>query len=169
VTRSIIFLTIFFCFAVIGQAQEIITAATTTETLPDVYLAKDDGKGDPGEPASEFITSDTPIHCVVRLENDQTVTVKMYLVAVSVKGLRAGSRVVAASYTTKPGQSEVYFNGRPDPAWLVGNYRADIFIDGKPFRSVDFVVNSKKTTQTATPAANPTPPTTVRPVVRRNS
>ncbi len=110
----------------------------------EIYLAKDDGKGNPGEPATEFSTTDTPIHCVVKLGDTAPVTVKMFLVAVNVSGVKPDSRVVSASFTTSDGQNEVFFNGRPQKLWFSGTYRADIFVDGKPFRSLDFVVTAPK-------------------------
>lgn len=114
----------------------------TEEVDPEVYLAKGDGKGNPGDAATEFSPTDIPIFCVVRLGSSDPVTVKMYLVAVSVKGVKPESRIVSTSYTTSDGQNEVYFTGRPEKTWHAGSYRADIFVEGKPFRSLDFVVSS---------------------------
>jgi hypothetical protein len=111
-----------------------------------IFLAKDDGKGKPGDSATTFSTTDSPIHCVVNLGDMGPATVKMYLVAVGVSGLKPDLRVVSASYTTSEGQNQVFFNGRPQKAWLPGTYRADIFVDGKPFRSLDFVVTAPKPT-----------------------
>lgn len=136
--KFIFLLLVIVCFALAGSAQT--PDPETTEA--DVYLAKDDGDGSPGDAATVFSISDIPIHCVVKLGSPDPATVKMYLVAVSVKGVKAESRVVSASYRTKNGQNEVYFNGRPEKNWNAGSYRADIFVDGKPFRSIDFVVTS---------------------------
>lgn len=132
-------LTLIFCFAT--------AAAQTPESdtgEANVYLAKDDGKGKPGEPATEFSTTDTPIHCVVKLGDTAPVTVKMFLVAVNVSGMKPDSRIISASYTTSDGQNEVFFNGRPQKIWFSGTYRADIFVDEKPFRSLDFVITAPK-------------------------
>lgn len=98
--------------------------------LEQVYLAKDDGLGAPGEKRSEFVTTDIPIHCVVVLSNVESATVRMDLVAVGVAGVKPGTKVVSASYTTSDFQDQVYFTGKPRGLWVRGEYRADIFING---------------------------------------
>ena len=72
----------------------------------ELYLAKDNGNGKAGEQVAEFSTSDIPIYCVVLLDGSGKVTVKMNFVAVSVVGVKADTKVVTASYTTKDGQKD---------------------------------------------------------------
>ena len=120
-------------------------------TLAEVYLAKDDGTGNAGEAATAFTTTDVPIYCVVELESAESVTVKMQLVAVNVPGVKAETRVVATSYTTKDLETRVNFSGRPQGQWVAGRYRVDIFIDNVPVASREFAV--QKSTQ-AKPAGN---------------
>ncbi len=121
-----------------------VTAQSGTEPIAhdvqDVYLAKDDGTGQAGEIVTEFQTTDIPIFCVVLLDTTDKVTVKMNFVAVSVAGVRADTKVVSASFTTKEGQNRVNFTGRPDGKWTVGKYRVDIFLDGKLARNVEFAI-----------------------------
>lgn len=108
--------------------------------IEDVYLAKDDGRGKPGEPVSEFNTTDIPIHCVVVLDTQTAVTVKMNFVAVEVAGVKPETRVVSASYTTKGREDRVNFLGQPDGKWTPGKYRVDLFLDGKAAKSVGFLI-----------------------------
>lgn len=105
-----------------------------------VYLAKDNGAGKPGEPATEFAVTDIPIHCVVDLTNADSVTVKMDLVVVDVKGVEPGKQVVSTSYTTKDLQNQVFFNGRPHGRWIPGTYRADIYVDGNLVGKFPFTI-----------------------------
>lgn len=136
---------LFFIISIILCSLPVIAQTPESDIgAAEIYLAKDDGKGKPGEPATAFSTTDSPIHCVVKLGDTASVTVKMYLVAVNVSGVKPDSRVVSASFTTTDGQNEVFFNGRPHKVWFAGAYRADIFVDGKPFRSMDFVVTAPK-------------------------
>lgn len=125
--------------------------------VEEVYLARDDGTGKPGQAATEFVVTDTPIHCVVRLTGSQPVTVKMDLVAANVPGVQHDRRVVSTTYTTKDLQNQVFFNGKPQGLWTAGAYRADIYIDGNLIRRVPFVI---KGSSTAKPALNlqPRPP-----------
>lgn len=107
-----------------------------------MYLAKDDGKGKAGEQVGEFLTTDIPIHCVVLLDSMAKVTVKMNFVAVNVSGVKAETKVVTASYTTKAGQNRVFFTGRPDGRWTPGKYRVDLFIDGKAATNLAFEIKA---------------------------
>jgi hypothetical protein len=137
----------YFLFLISVMLCSSPITAQTPESDPgiaEIYLAKDDGKGKPGEQATTFSTTDSPIHCVVKLGDTAPVTVKMYLVAVNVSGVKPDSRVVSASFTTTDGENEVFFNGRPHKVWFAGAYRADIFVDDKPFRSLDFVVTAPR-------------------------
>jgi hypothetical protein len=110
--------------------------------IQEAYLAKDDGKGNAGLPAKNFIVSDVPIYAVVQLDSALPVTVRMNLVAADVPGVRAETKVVSTSYTTKDGEDRVNFSGRPAGKWTAGKYRADIFINGKLVKVLAFEIRS---------------------------
>ncbi len=107
-------------------------------SIEDVFLAKTNGEGEPGEEVDGFLTTDIPIFCVVYLATTEPVTVRLNFVAVKVNGVRAETRVVSTSYTTKEGETRVNFSGRPHRAWHAGRYRADIFVEDKLERSIEF-------------------------------
>src|SRR5215207_7835294 len=113
------------CFGALAQEPD---DPTTVTGLAELYLAKDDGTGKAGDPATLFVTTDVPIHCVVQLDSALPVTVKMNLVAVAVPGVKAETRVVSTTYTTKDNQNRVNFMGRPAGQWVAGRYRVDIFV-----------------------------------------
>lgn len=158
--------TILICFlvAVGAYAQSDPPAAPTVEEL---YLAKDDGDGKAGAQFSEFRTTDVPIYCVVLLDTVAKVTVKMNFVAVSVAGVKAETKVVTASYTTKEGQNRVNFSGIPEGRWTPGKYRVDIFLGGKIAKNVEFEIKGGGGNTTAVkivPAVDePKPTPTKRP------
>lgn len=134
--------TILFClFIVAGVYAQ--GDAPVVASIEEVYLAKDDGKGKAGEPVTEFVTTDVPIYCVVLLNTQKVVTVKINFVAVGVAGVKPETKVVTASYTTKERQNRVNFTGRPDGKWTPGKYRVDIFLDGEPATSVKFEIKEK--------------------------
>ena len=152
-------------FAAFGAyAQSDAPAAPAVEEL---YLAKDDGDGKAGEQVSEFRTTDVPIYCVVLLDTVTKATVKMNFVAVNVTGVKAETKVVTASYTTKEGQNRVNFSGRPDGKWTPGKYRVDIFVDGKIAKNIEFEIKGSGGNTTAvkivSPADDPKPTPTKRP------
>ncbi|QQS31717.1 MAG: hypothetical protein IPM50_08460 [Acidobacteriota bacterium] len=121
--------------------------------IAEAYLAKDNGDGTAGEAANEFDTDDIPIYCVIMLDTDEVVTVKMELIAVDVKGVRANSKVLNASYTTKRGETRVNFTGRPQGRWTPGKYRVDLFVNGVRSEDLPFTINgAAKNTLTPKPA-----------------
>jgi hypothetical protein len=106
--------------------------------VEEIYLAKDNGEGKAGDVSETFLTTDIPIYCIVQLNSTKPATVKMNLVAVSVQGVKAESKVISVNYKTSGKQNRVSFTGKPDRVWTAGSYRIDIFIDdklavGKPF------------------------------------
>ncbi len=106
----------------------------------EIYFAKDDGTGNAGEETTSFVTTDVPIYCVVQLDSAVPTTVKMNLVAVAVPGVKAETRVVSTSYTTKDNQDRVNFSGRPAGQWVAGRYRVDIFVGRSAVVSREFAV-----------------------------
>jgi hypothetical protein len=139
------------------------TAQTVDPAIEDVYLAKDDGSGQAGEIVTEFRTTDVPIFCVVVLDTNEKVTVKMNFVAVSVGGVKADTKVVTASYTTSQGQNRVNFTGRPEGKWTPGRYRVDIFLDGKVVKNVEFDIKKTGGSGNGASAAKFVPPSTAKP------
>lgn len=115
--------------------------------ISEIYLAKDDGTGNAGEPAVGFVISDVPIYCVVRLTSTAAATLKMDLIAVSVPGVKPGTRVVSASYTTKDNEDRVNFSGRPHGQWIAGSYRVDIYIGNLLAGRRELLVYARKPTQ----------------------
>ena len=132
-----------FAFAVIilGVAWAFAQSdAPLKPAIEELYLARDNGEGKAGDQVSDFRTNDIPIYCVVLLETNQKVTVKMNFVAVSVAGVKPETKVVTASYTTRENQNRVNFTGTPDGKWTPGKYRVDIFLDGKPAKNIEFEI-----------------------------
>ncbi len=118
----------------------VSTPEADLSVVEDLYLAKDDGNGKPGDVVDGFNTYDIPIHCVVNLATSEPIAVKMNLVAVKVAGVRPETKVVTTGYTTKEKQNRVNFSGRPDGFWVAGTYRVDIFVAGKLEKSLTFVI-----------------------------
>lgn len=108
--------------------------------VEEIFLAKGDGKGNEGDIAENFAPTDVPIYCIVQLDSLKSATVKMNLVAVKVGGVKPETNVVSISYKTNGEQSRVSFKGAPQGKWVAGNYRFDIFIDGKPAGNKSFEI-----------------------------
>ena len=131
---------LFFSFCVIGQTEP--NQENKEVGVEEIYLAKDDGNGKAGDVVTSFQTTDIPIYCIVQLNSMSPVTVKMSLVAVNVKGVKAETKVITTSYKTNGKQSKVSFTGTPDGNWVAGNYRVDIFLDNKPVGNQAFDIQN---------------------------
>lgn len=157
--KSALFFAVVLLSTIAAAAQEG-TPPTAPAGLVEIYLAKDDGTGKAGEEATSFVTTDVPIYCVVQLDSGLPTTVKMNLVAVAVPGVKADTRVVSTTYTTKDNQDRVNFTGRPAGEWVAGRYRVDIFVGTADVVSREFAV--QKATQ-AKPVVKPPTPRTGEP------
>jgi hypothetical protein len=153
---SIIFLCLFFALSALGQTPEQ-TPPTGNETVgvEEIYLAKDNGEGKAGDAATNFLTTDIPIFCVVQLNSLKPTTVKMNFIAAKVAGVKAETKVVSVSYKTNGKQNRVNFTGKPDGNWIAGSYRVDIFIDGKLAGSRELEIQKSATANPAVKSFQP--------------
>jgi hypothetical protein len=138
-----------FCLSVFGQ--------NTANSISEIYLAKDNGNGKAGEAATDFITTDVPIFCVVKLDLAQPTEVKMNLVAVNVKGVKAETNVITTVYKTTDEQNRVNFKGQPEKVWVAGTYRVDIFLDGKLATGQEFEILKSRVVDEKTAKVTPKP------------
>ena len=160
-----VFFAIILVSCVGSFAQDVAVTAPPPPApagLVEIYLAKDDGTGKAGEEATSFVTTDVPIYCVVQLDSALPTTVKMNLVAVAVPGVKADTKVVSSTYTTKDNQDRVNFTGRPTGQWVAGRYRVDIFIGDAAVVSREFAVQ-KAVQVPAKPIAKPVTPKSANP------
>lgn len=156
---------LFFGLNIFAQTDKIETE--TEIAVEEISLARDDGKGNAGEISDSFLTTNVPIHCFVQLNAAKAVSIKMNLVAVKALNLKPESRIVSVNFKTGDRQDSVNFTASPEKIWSPGDYRVDIFLDGKLARSKIFTITKEiSETSTAKPAL---PKTAARPKVVRKS
>jgi len=124
---------------------------TTSVVVDNLFLAKDDGTGKPGEPAESFYSTDVPIYVVVTTEPGKGASMTMRFVSVDVPGLKPESKILSTNFDLKEGSSSVWFNGHPFGSyWIAGKYRVDILVDGVVAKSQEFEVKKVKGTGNTT-------------------
>ena len=133
-----VYLCLFLSLNGFSQSEEI--NKNPAVGVEEISFARGDGDGKAGETTDKFVTTDSPIFCFIQLDSAKPAAVKMILVAVKAIGLKPESKVVTVSYTTKDNQNQVYFNASPNGVWAAGDYRADIYIDGKFAKSRTFII-----------------------------
>jgi hypothetical protein len=132
----------------------------TTIAVDNLYLAKGDGTGKPGEPAEWFYSTEVPIYVVVMIEPAKAAAITMRFVAVEVPGLKPDSKILSTNYNLPEGSNTVWFTGRPFGSnWIGGRYRVDILLDGSVAKSQEFeirkVAGVEKTTTFAPQRSRP--------------
>lgn len=142
------------------------TEKTTVVGVAEITLARSDGKGGIGEATDKFTTTDIPIYCSIALDSAKSVTVKMNLVAVKTAGLKPETKIVVVNYKTNGTQNQVNFDAAPNGVWATGNYRVDIYIDGKLAKSLAFEI--EKSTKETEKKQMPVKPSAPRKAVKKS-
>lgn len=124
-------LCLFFGINVSAQDESADASDNAAVSVEQISLLRDDGAGKAGDEIEGFLTTDKILHFRIRLSSQKSSAVKMILVAVDVKGLKPETKSVTVNYQTNGKQNVVNFTATPEAVWLVGKYRADVFIDGK--------------------------------------
>lgn len=137
----IVLLIALLCFSALAQTEKAEESAEFG--VESIVLAKDNGMGKSGEESISFSTSDTTIHCLVTLTDAKIVTVKLRMVAIEAKKIKNGTVVAEIVYKTKEEQNRVRFKTSPEKVWLPGKYRAEILLDGKLSKSLDFEITGE--------------------------
>ena len=120
------------------------TSATSTGIIKQVHVAKDNGKGGPGEETDTFQPTDT-IHCVVELaEPTAGANIRYSWWVVEAEGadekLR-NEKIEDIEYTTKPEERVVHSHLVMPAAWPTGKYKVDVYVNGKLEESVEYNVS----------------------------
>lgn len=134
----LVFLCLFFSFDISAQTESKTEDAENP--VQEISLARDDGSGKPGETAENFNVTDRRIYCIIQLDSEKSVAVKMIFVAAKAERLKPETKIVTVSYTTKENDNGVTFNATPRGVWAAGEYRVDIYIDNKLAKSKKFEI-----------------------------
>jgi hypothetical protein len=126
------------CLTVSVFSQE--SDAAPASELAEVFLAKKGVDGRAGEPAANFLVTDIPIFCIVRLATPGVASVRLDFIASNVPGVTRESKVVSLRYVTKDAEDRVNFSSKPHGLWVAGKYRVDIFVGTKKVSAIEFEI-----------------------------
>lgn len=150
------------CSAALAQTAAT-SAAPDGGKIVELYLAKSDGNGAEGDRAENFDLADIPIYCIVKLNAPGGTAVRMVLLAATVPGIKANSKIVTTNYVLKDREDQVTFYGQPNDKWLAGRYKVEVYLDNKLEKTLDFNIGdadaaikaaaTKRPTAVAKPAA----------------
>jgi len=164
--RFIAIVSVFLCLTGNGISQESdAPPVPSVSELAEAFLAKKGIDGQAGEPAANFLVTDIPIFCVVRLASPGVASVRLDFIAANVAGVKPESKVVSLRYVTKDAEDRVNFSSKPHGLWVAGKYRIDIFVGTKKVSAIEFEIRPVPG-EVATPATKKSTTPSRKPVKR---
>lgn len=116
------------------------TPTTSTGALSDVHMARDDGKGDPGDETDTFNSKDRTIHCVTTLKDAKSGTqMKFSWYVVEAEGGQ-NEKLRDIDYTTRALENVVHGHLTAPRDWPAGKYKVDIYVNGNLEQTVAYTV-----------------------------
>ena len=118
------------------------SAGTNSNSGPisKISMAKDNGKGDPGDETNTFSPSDHKIHCLVTLnEPKEGIKVTFVWWIVDAGGTK-DDKLKELDYTTESDVKVVHGNLSSTRDWPSGKYKVEAQINGKSEKTVSFTV-----------------------------
>ena len=116
------------------------TSSTSTGALTDVHMARDDGKGDPGEQTNTFNGKDRTIHCVTKLKDAQSGTkMKFSWYVVEAEGT-SNEKIRDIDYTTRALENVVHGHLTAPRNRPVGKYKVEVYVNGNLEETVRYTV-----------------------------
>jgi hypothetical protein len=116
------------------------SASTSTGALEDVHMARDDGKGDPGEETDKFNGEDRTIHCVTKLKDAQSGTKMKFSWFVVEAGDTKNEKIRDIDYTTRALENVVHGHLTAPRDWPVGKYKVEVYVNGNLEQTVHYTV-----------------------------
>lgn len=114
--------------------------STSTGALTKVHMARDDGKGDPGEESDTFNPKDRTIHCVTTLKDAKSGTqMKFSWFVVDADGSK-NEKIRDIDYTTRALENVVHGHLIAPRDWPVGKYKVEVYVNGNLEETVPYTV-----------------------------
>lgn len=133
-----VFFCLFFVLNIFAQSEK--EKKIETIGVEEITLFKDDGEGNRGDETDNFLITNKPLHCQILLDSETAATIKMEMVVIEVKGIKAGAKAVVISYKTNGKQNIVNFSFNPSTVWNAGKYKINVLINGKQSASKEFEI-----------------------------
>lgn len=116
------------------------TDATSTGAIEDLHMAKDDGKGDPGDETNAFSPADRTIHCVAKLADSKAGTKMKFSWFIVDAGGSKNEKIKDIDYTTRALENVVHGHLTLPQNWPTGKYKVEVFVNGNLERTAQFAV-----------------------------
>jgi len=108
--------------------------------IQEVHMAKDNGRGAPGDETLSFGTSDRTIHCVVKLkEAKRGTSMKFSWWIVDADGSK-NQKIKDIDYTTRTLENIVHGHLSLPQEWPTGKYKVQVFVNGDLDRTINYTI-----------------------------
>jgi hypothetical protein len=129
-----------------SQADSSSSSAKPTGVIKQVHMARDNGKGGPGEETDTFGPTDRMIHCVVELaEPNPGMKIRYSWWVVEAEGEQnekvQNEKIEDIDYTTRPDDRIVHGHLTVPDDWPQGKYKVDVYVNGNLEQSVEYNVS----------------------------
>ena len=108
--------------------------------IQDIHMAKDNGKGAPGDETEAFSPGDRTIHCVVKLKEAKRGTgMKFSWWIVDADGSK-NQKIKDIDYTTRTLENVVHGHLSLPQDWPTGKYKVQVFVNGDLDRTINYTI-----------------------------
>ncbi|HYE65157.1 MAG TPA: hypothetical protein VD966_06220 [Pyrinomonadaceae bacterium] len=116
------------------------SASTSSVRVTEIYMAEDDGSGQPGDAVSSFEPSERTIHCVITLSDSQAGTRVRFAWHVVDAGEMKDQLIKNIDYTTNALENKVHANLSLPRDWPTGEYKVEVYLNDKLDRTIEYTV-----------------------------
>jgi len=114
--------------------------STSTGAISDVHMARDDGKGDPGEQSDVFDGRDRTIHCIVKLGDSKAGTKMKFSWWVVEANDTKNEKIRDIDYTTRALENVVHAHLTAPRDWPPGKYKVEVYVNDNLEKTVGYTV-----------------------------
>ncbi len=122
-----------------SSSSEPVDSGSST-VIKEIHMAKDNGKGDPGDNSLTFSPSDRTIHCVTKLAEAKSGTkMKFSWWIVDADG-STNQKIKDIDYTTRTLENVVHAHLTLPQDWPIGKYKVEVYVNGNRERTIGYSV-----------------------------
>lgn len=123
-----------------AESDTSASDSTSTGAISDLHMAKDDGKGDPGEETSVFSAKDRTVHSVAKLKEPKSGTkIKFSWWIVDAEDTK-NQKLRDIEYTTRAFDNIVQGHLTAPRDWPPGKYKVEVYVNDNLEKTVNFTV-----------------------------
>ena len=127
-------------FAVLDCHFSSNSNSPSSGAISDIHMAKDNGRGAPGDETNTFSPGDRTVHCLAKLRSPKEgIRIKFSWWIVDAQGTK-DEKIKEIDYTTESGDSVVHGHLTLPRDWPKGKYKCEVYVDGVLDKTIEYYV-----------------------------